>query len=295
MTESLSISNRLPNSSATELLHSTAAPAAQTGADPSSQFLSVLKQQLMNSNPALSDTLNSMPTGNLSAALQTTPGQSISPALAEIWLNALMQSLPVPGMQDDSGDGTLAGNASLNSMGSLSTTGLLQMLQNNTTAGNSGDLLGVNPAGLMEYSNPIPGSIASTAEPVVNPSIDAAVNAASAKYGVPKNLILAVIHQESGMDSNAVSPVGAQGLMQLMPDTARSLGVMNSFDPVQNVDGGTRYLSELLQQFSGDTSLALAGYNAGPGAVQAYGGIPPYAETQNYVKSVLAKAQTYAL
>jgi hypothetical protein len=114
---------------------------------------------------------------------------------------------------------------------------------------------------------------------------------AAARYGVDPSLLAAVASQESGFNSQAVSPAGAQGLMQFMPSTAKGLGV-NAFDPASSIDGAARYLSSLTQQF-GSTSLALAAYNAGPGAVRQYGGIPPYSETQNYVSSVLSKAEAY--
>lgn len=112
-------------------------------------------------------------------------------------------------------------------------------------------------------------------------------NAASAKYGVPAALLSAVAKQESGYDPRAVSPAGAQGLMQLMPGTAKGLGVENSFDPVQAVDGAARMLRDLTRRF-GSTELALAAYNAGPGAVLKYDGIPPYPETQRYVRNVMS-------
>ena len=109
---------------------------------------------------------------------------------------------------------------------------------------------------------------------------------ASSKYGVDASLLAAVAKQESGYNPRAVSSAGAQGLMQLMPSTAAGLGVQNSFDPSQAVDGAARLLRDLMREF-GRTDLALAAYNAGPGAVHRYDGIPPYPETRNYVTSVL--------
>ena len=109
------------------------------------------------------------------------------------------------------------------------------------------------------------------------------------KYQLDANLVLAVIEAESNFNPKALSPKNAQGLMQLIPATADRFGVKDAWDPEQNVRGGMAYLRWLLKQFKGDVKLALAGYNAGEGAVQKYGGIPPYKETQNYVAKIMRR------
>ncbi len=119
------------------------------------------------------------------------------------------------------------------------------------------------------------------------PHLDSVIRPAASKYGLDPNLVAAVIWAESSGDPNAVSKKGAQGLMQLMPKTARELGVKNVLDPGQNVEGGSHYLRLMLDEHDGDLSLALAAYNAGPGAVRKYGGVPPYRETRDYVGKVM--------
>jgi soluble lytic murein transglycosylase-like protein len=121
----------------------------------------------------------------------------------------------------------------------------------------------------------------------------AEITAAAERNGLDPALLAGLIKQESGFNPNAGSPAGAQGLCQLMPGTARGLGVTDLHDPAQSIEGGAKYLAQQLKTFNGDVARALAAYNAGPGAVQRYGGVPPYAETQAYVHKVQAFAAAY--
>ena len=118
-------------------------------------------------------------------------------------------------------------------------------------------------------------------------SIDNVIYSMSQKYGVDPTLIQQVVKAESGFNSNATSQAGAMGLMQLMPGTAASYGVQNAYDATQNLDGGTHFLKDLLDRFQGNIPLSLAAYNAGPGAVEKYQGVPPYKETQAYVQKIM--------
>ena len=122
---------------------------------------------------------------------------------------------------------------------------------------------------------------------------DGVIEQASERYGIDPAVLHGLIQQESGFDPSAQSSAGASGLTQLMPGTASSMGVANPLNPTESIEGGARYLSQLMSQFGGNTEDALAAYNAGPGAVQQYGGIPPYAETQSYVSKVLGYAESY--
>ncbi|GAC1653341.1 MAG: hypothetical protein NVS9B12_03320 [Vulcanimicrobiaceae bacterium] len=144
-------------------------------------------------------------------------------------------------------------------------------------------LYGCGGAGLLPYA---PHALAPT-------ELRAIVSDAAARNSVPVALANAVVMAESGGNPSAISSTGAQGLMQLMPGTAATYHVYNAFDPRANVDGGTRFLHDLLVRYGNNVELAVAAYNAGPGAVDSYHGVPPYAETRAYVARVLAAYRSY--
>lgn len=149
-----------------------------------------------------------------------------------------------------------------------------------------------NETTTAKFADLMPNVTSSEPVTLLNPKIMIdLIHSNARKYGLDPKLINAVIRNESGYNVNAKSPAGAVGLMQLMPETARSLGVTNINDPAQNVEAGSKYLSQLMKQYRGNIILALAAYNAGPGSVSTYNGIPPYKETQNYIYKVL---KTYA-
>jgi cell wall-associated NlpC family hydrolase len=143
-----------------------------------------------------------------------------------------------------------------------------------------------DPTAATATTTPVDSTDAST-------QYDSMIQQAARDQGVDPALLKGLVQAESGFNNSSVSSVGAQGLTQLMPDTARGLGVTNSFDPLQNLEGGARFLAGALKRFGGNEQLALAAYNAGPAAVERYGGIPPFAETQAYVPRVLGYAAQY--
>jgi soluble lytic murein transglycosylase-like protein len=140
-------------------------------------------------------------------------------------------------------------------------------------------------------SSSVSGTSSTGSDLVTTEELNSYFDEASATYGVDEKLLKAVAKAESNFNPSAVSSAGAIGIMQLMPSTAAGLGVSDSFDARENILGGAKYLSQLLNKYNGDTSLALAAYNAGSARVDEYGGIPPFTETQNYVAKVLAYYQ----
>ena len=135
--------------------------------------------------------------------------------------------------------------------------------------------------------------LGSSPQNLIQNQIQNIISQSAKNYNVDKNLVKAVAEVESNFKIDALSSKGASGVMQLMPETAKDLGVTNAFDPYQNIDAGTKYLKKMIDRFDGDVKLGLAAYNSGPGNVEKYEGIPPFKETQNYIEKVLKLYNKY--
>jgi len=145
----------------------------------------------------------------------------------------------------------------------------------------------------VDFASALQAATTESGESGESGQYESLIDRAAARNGLEPAVLHGLIQQESGFDPTATSSAGASGLTQLMPGTASSLGVADPLDPAESIEGGARYLGQLMDQFGGNTADALAAYNAGPGAVQEYGGVPPYSETESYVSNVLGYAETY--
>ncbi|MBI2980834.1 MAG: lytic transglycosylase domain-containing protein [Deltaproteobacteria bacterium] len=171
---------------------------------------------------------------------------------------------------------------------------MISPIQNKPPANGPGKTEAKSTSTSKEVSTPFSKTLGKVQGKRVKAEIYDAVMESSAKHNLPPELVFAVIQQESCFKPNATSQCGASGLMQLMPETAADLGVQNRYDIRQNIDGGCQYLREMLDRFDGRTDLALAAYNAGPGNVEKYNGIPPFEETQNYVQKILSNVDNFS-
>ncbi|VXB23838.1 bifunctional muramidase and murein lytic transglycosylase [Bacillus sp. 349Y] len=184
--------------------------------------------------------------------------------------------------------GNLGSIASSSSEG----TNLFQTMLNSALQTTGNDTLG-SVQNLLDAMPQTPNSLSlpHSQERDVNQApgtgFDSIISRAAERYGIPAKLVHSVVKQESGYNPEATSHAGAAGLMQLMPGTARGLGVTDIYDPEQNVFAGAKYLKQMLVKYDGDMKLALAAYNAGPGNVDKYSGVPPFQETQNYVRKIM--------
>jgi len=215
-----------------------------------------------------------------------------------IQLQAMMPNVLSPSSEDDSSTNDLDFSNLLGSLLQGDNEGADTLLSSNPESSIMTRFL-ANPLNSAPYvkfnTEPIPQliNVQALSQPTVETSSSSAnydnyITQAAEIYGVDPKLIRSIIQHESGFNPNSRSQAGALGLMQLMPQTASSLGITNPLDPEQNILGGTKYLRELLNRFNNNKTLAVAAYNAGPGNVQKYNGVPPFSETQNYVKGVLS-------
>jgi soluble lytic murein transglycosylase-like protein len=224
-----------------------------------------------------------VPAGELALAQRVRQLQTLIEESREVSVEGVIPNLP-PGATatgaSSAATSALAGNASPAGVPGQSTS-FAAALQAATTA----DAAPAAPIGTQSTADL--GGTGSTSQ------YDPLIEQAAARYGIDPAVLHGLIQQESGFDPEAQSSAGAAGLTQLMPGTASSLGVANPLNPAESIEGGARYLSQMMSRFGGNTEDALAAYNAGPGAVQQYGGVPPYAETQSYVQKVLGYAEAY--
>lgn len=258
-------------------LNSTSATDASSSSNTSNQFSSLLSNALTNqtstgtsTNYAQSLGLVNGLTNNTDAVNSLTASTGASTTNASQLLMALGSSVLAALTANGLTTGTSASNLGL----TASTSDVASIYNNyrNTYANNAAATETISP-------------VSSAKEKAT--AYDTIIEKASETYGIPTKMIKAVIQQESDFNTNATSGAGAQGLMQLMPATAKYLGVTDATNPEQNIMAGTKYLKQMLNQF-GDYSTMLAAYNAGPGNVNKYNGVPPFTETQNYVSKVMA-------
>jgi soluble lytic murein transglycosylase-like protein len=190
--------------------------------------------------------------------------------------------------------GELPASTSASPAGAQGSSGdFASALQAATAEDTASGVVGSAPGGYQALAQGAGATGATGASGEAGGEYEALIDQAASRNGLDPAVLHGLIQQESGFDPSATSSAGASGLTQLMPGTASSLGVADPLNPSESIEGGARYLGQLTSEFGGNTEDALAAYNAGPGAVEQYGGIPPYAETQSYVSKVLGYAESY--